>query len=107
MNPEGWFVDPFGRYEARWFSDGTPTALVRDGGVEAHDPPPDDPVPGALQRLPEAAASDGHDMKRADDAEGNEPPFDPAEGSRAAFDMMDRIGPHVYWHEKPHRRGRT
>ena len=29
MNAEGWYVDPYGLHGARWFSDGTPTALVR------------------------------------------------------------------------------
>jgi hypothetical protein len=37
---EGWYVDPFGVHAARWFSDGTPTALVRDqGGIESRDDP--------------------------------------------------------------------
>jgi hypothetical protein len=35
---EGWYKDPTGHHSERWFSDGTPTALVRDGQVEAHDP---------------------------------------------------------------------
>jgi hypothetical protein len=43
---EGWHADPFGRHEARWMSDGTPTALVRDGDVESCDAPPDEePAP--------------------------------------------------------------
>jgi hypothetical protein len=39
--PQGWFADPFGVHEARWFSQGKATALVRDGRAEAQDPPPD------------------------------------------------------------------
>ena len=39
---EGWHADPFGRHEARWMSDGTPTTLVRDGDVESRDAPPDE-----------------------------------------------------------------
>ena len=39
---EGWYTDPYGRHEARWFSDGTPTKLVRDRGVESYDKPPDE-----------------------------------------------------------------
>ena len=38
---QNWCVDPFGRHEARWFSQGNPTALVRDDGVESQDPPPE------------------------------------------------------------------
>ena len=28
MNAEGWYVDPFGAHEARWFSNGSPTLLA-------------------------------------------------------------------------------
>jgi hypothetical protein len=34
---EGWYRDPTGRHEQRWFSDGAPTALVRDGELDARD----------------------------------------------------------------------
>jgi len=40
-NAQNWCPDPFGSHEARWFSNGIPTALVRDGGVESQDAPPD------------------------------------------------------------------
>jgi hypothetical protein len=39
----GWQSDPFGLHEQRYFSQGQPTKLVRDGGVEAYDPPPNQP----------------------------------------------------------------
>jgi len=35
---EGWFEDPSTRHEWRWFSQGRPTDLVRDGKQESHDP---------------------------------------------------------------------
>ncbi len=38
---QNWRIDPYGLHEARWFSQGFPTALVRDGAVESQDPPPD------------------------------------------------------------------
>lgn len=47
---EGWYTDPFDRHEARWFSAGAPSKLVRDGTVESNDPPPDEP----FRRQPEA-----------------------------------------------------
>lgn len=60
--PQGWFVDPFGVHEQRWFSQGRTTALVRDGRAEAQDPPPDGPVPGPLVNVvairPSAHVSD-------------------------------------------------
>jgi hypothetical protein len=34
---EGWYNDPTGRHELRWFSDGTATELVRDAGADARD----------------------------------------------------------------------
>jgi hypothetical protein len=38
---QNWCIDPYGEHEARWFSQGNPTALVRDNGVESQDPPPE------------------------------------------------------------------
>ena len=38
---QNWCIDPYGVHEARWFSQGNPTALVRDHGVESQDPPPE------------------------------------------------------------------
>lgn len=38
--PEGWYQDPFRLHEARYFTAGRPTRLVRDGSVESYDEPP-------------------------------------------------------------------
>jgi hypothetical protein len=35
---EWWFEDPSTRHDWRWFSQGRPTDLVRDGEQESHDP---------------------------------------------------------------------
>jgi hypothetical protein len=43
LEQEGWFTDPWGRHEARWLSAGKPSKLVRDGGIESFDDPPDAP----------------------------------------------------------------
>jgi hypothetical protein len=77
--PQGWFVDPFGIHEHRWFSQGRPTALVRDGRAEAQDPPPDRPIGGPLvPATPAARQTDrpSDDMLRAGDRLG-EPTLDP------------------------------
>jgi hypothetical protein len=37
MRLQGWYRDPYGNHDDRWFSDGQPTNLVRDQGVESHD----------------------------------------------------------------------
>lgn len=65
MDAEGWYRDPFGAHEARWFSDGHPTLLVRDGSVESHDEPPDTAFDLLLIPVPEIEA-DGSDLQRAD-----------------------------------------
>jgi hypothetical protein len=69
MHAEGWYRDPYGRHDDRWFSDGRPTRLVRDRGTESSDePPPGDP-PLPLVPVTEVQDSDGSDLKRADEAE--------------------------------------
>ena len=50
---QGWAPDPFGLHESRYFSDGRPTKLVMDGGVESYDEPPSDTFdPAALADWP-------------------------------------------------------
>jgi hypothetical protein len=66
---EGWFTDPFGRHEARWMSDGSPTKLVRDGEEESYEDPPDEEPTVTPTRIAEGQASDGSDLLRSDDPE--------------------------------------
>jgi hypothetical protein len=41
----GWHPDPYGKHEERYISgEGLPTKLVRDGGNESYDPPPEWPA---------------------------------------------------------------
>lgn len=51
MAAEGWFRDPFALHDARWFSDGRPTDLVKDGGSESSDPPPDRAISTSLEPI--------------------------------------------------------
>jgi hypothetical protein len=75
---EGWYVDPFGTHAARWFSDGVPTALVRDeSGVESRDEPPTTTFQGDLEPVPEIDASNGDDLLRADSGDPGDQIFDP------------------------------
>jgi hypothetical protein len=88
MDEEGWFKDPYHRHEARWISDGTPTALVRDAGVESQDVPPDEPISVEMERVvAEAIPANGSDLKRADSAEAQE--FDPGALIDAAEEGID------------------
>jgi hypothetical protein len=86
---EGWYVDPSGSHEARWISDGTPTALVRDGQIESKDPPPDTPYLATLQQLPDVSPPDGSDLLRAD--EGESETIQHRQG-RELSDLFDQIG---------------
>jgi hypothetical protein len=93
---EGWFQDPYGRHDARWFSSGSPTALVRDGTIERTDAPPEQmaAVPLVPIEDPEHAPSYATDLLRADDAERLPPPTRDQYGT-VAFDTMARPG---FWH---------
>jgi hypothetical protein len=69
---QGWYRDPFGLHEDRYFSQGLPTKLVRDGERESYDLPPDRPLPEAdlvpAEQLGGKVA-DGSDLLRADQAD--------------------------------------
>jgi hypothetical protein len=86
---EGWFEDPFGIHAHRWFSAGNPSPLVRDGSVETNDPPPNRPIEGPLTPAATSRASDGADMRRADEAESE----DPYASSDAAMGAWGKIFP--------------
>jgi hypothetical protein len=90
VNEEGWYKDPFGRHEARWISDGRPTALVRDSGVESHDPPPDESTGREMERIPGTTPVEGDDLKRSDDAADQI--FDPGAMVDAAEESIDSSG---------------
>ncbi|HMF82391.1 MAG TPA: hypothetical protein VKI01_03890 [Acidimicrobiia bacterium] len=74
MNPEGWYHDPFRLHEARWFSDGNPTALVRDGRVESRDDPPSSDYEAPLEPIDDGDESSPDDLRRADDGQSDLPP---------------------------------
>jgi hypothetical protein len=68
---EGWFTDPWGRHDARWISLGRATDLVRDGHVEARDPPPNTAPTVTPALIPAEAPGQvgAEDLRRADDAD--------------------------------------
>ena len=69
MRAQGWYRDPYGLHGDRWFSDGRPTSLVRDQGIESHDESPQGEPSLPLEPVAEIEESDGRDLLRADDAE--------------------------------------
>jgi len=71
--PEGWHLDPYKLHTDRWISNGRPTKLVRDDGVESYDPPPNEPFTGPLVPSPQKAPVPG--ATHSDDQE-----YDPSKG---------------------------
>jgi hypothetical protein len=69
---EGWYHDPYGLHDARWFSDGRPTKLVRDGSEESYDDPPHEPPTGRPEPIEARGRRD--DLHRA--GETSPPGFD-------------------------------
>lgn len=66
---EGWYRDPYGIHQDRWFSAGTPTSLVRDGDAEGRDDPPAYAPPVPLEEIPDNDPFPEDALRRADDAE--------------------------------------
>jgi len=89
----GWFRDPYARHEDRYFSEGRPTKLVRDGRRESYDPPPDLPLPGPPEpsRARPAPSPTAGDLRRADDAQ-REAVYDSRRACETATSSMVRFG---------------
>jgi hypothetical protein len=89
MEAEGWYLDPYGLHEERWYSNGTATSLVRDSRVESKDPPPPHPpATSELVRKTTEPSNGPDDLRRADDAERGD--SDPNYGD-AAFDTFGTV----------------
>jgi hypothetical protein len=88
---QGWFRDPYGRHEARYFAEGWPTELVRDGQRESFDPPPVVPPPERLVRAPDPRPTGSSDLRRADDHERTAA-FDARAAGDKAISTMIRYG---------------
>jgi hypothetical protein len=84
---EGWYRDPFAVHEDRWMSQGQPTKLVRDGGTESYDPPPDLPLPDELVPVPEDdEPGNGSDLRRYGDS--GEEPYSALRAKQAGIDAI-------------------
>lgn len=84
---QGWYLDPYGLHQDRYFSQGQPTKLVRDGELERFDLPPAGPLPeGELvsAERPGRGAGDGSDLLRVDRPSGQ---YDHGEAITEAFGM--------------------
>jgi hypothetical protein len=87
VKAEGWYRDPYGIHSDRWFSDGQPTSLVRDQGVESRDAPPPGEPPLPLVPVAENQESDGSDLLRADEPKKDwQNPMDASGGLGIGFE---------------------
>lgn len=91
---QGWYRDPYGLHEDRYFSAGKPTKLVRDGARESYDPPPYDPQPDRpltsdeLDPVPPAEGEDGAGAHlRRDGQQG----ADLGRARRAVIDYFEQL----------------
>ncbi len=75
-------------------SQGKPTHLVRDDGVEGSDPVTDEPfgVDPEPIRGDESSPHDGSDLLRADDQQ-REAPYTADDAARGAWDAFDQSNP--------------
>ena len=106
----GWRVDPWLRHEARYFSEGQPTDLVRDGAAESRDPPPSaldplvsDPPPARLSHAdetPEHVFEGANFERRWGGSLGYDQETD---GSRPSENWVDRLVIPVYSFLRPSR----
>ena len=87
MEAEGWYRDPYGVHEDRWFSAGRPSNLVRDAGRECYDAPPEGPIEEPLIAVDSGETNDGDDLRRAEDAARSGSDY-----TRAAIDGAIRAG---------------
>jgi hypothetical protein len=55
VQAQGWYRDPSGAHDDRWFSAGRPTSLVRDGGVVSREDQPRDEQPQPRDRVDHTA----------------------------------------------------
>jgi hypothetical protein len=87
---QGWYRDPYEIHDDRYFSDGLPTKLVRDGDAESYDEPPPGSYPLPLAPSAREAAEDeaGSGLRRADEA-CDDPPFSKSAAVQGAFDVFD------------------
>lgn len=93
MKPQGWYRDPYGVHEDRYFSDGNPTKLVRDGASEAYDEPPPGLPPGPLVEVPPGEPGDSSGLLRADDPGAGPAEFDKRGAVMAVLDSVAVYGP--------------
>ena len=93
MTAQGWYRDPYRVHEDRYFSDGQPTKLVRDGRAESYDPPPPGPLEAELVEVPPSNPADASDLRRADERSAGSVTYEKNGAFWAAMDVVAGYGP--------------
>lgn len=93
MKAQGWYRDPYHVHDDRYFSDGQPTKLVRDGEAESYDPPPPGLPQVELVEAPRNQAGNGSDLRRADDRQTSKAAYDAKSAFWAVLDSVAAYGP--------------
>ena len=93
MKAQGWYRDPYGIHQDRYFSDGQPTKLVRDGEAESYDPPPPGPPRTELTEVTPSPPGDNSDLRRADDRSAGPAVYNKEAAFWAALDSVAVYGP--------------
>lgn len=93
MKAQGWYRDPYGVHDDRYFSDGHPTKLVRDGRVESYDLPPPRPPEVELVEVIHRPLTYGSDLRRADEKESRPSVYDRESWFWAILDSAAVYGP--------------
>ena len=93
MKAQGWFRDPYRVHEDRYFSDGRPTKLVRDDGVECYDPPPPGPPEVELVEVSDTQPAEASDLRRADERAAGKAVFDQEAAFWGVMDSVAVYGP--------------
>jgi hypothetical protein len=88
VKAQGWYRDPYGLHEDRYFSNGQPTKLVRDKATESYDPPPSRPPDVNLVEVVPSPPADGSDLRRADERSAGPAAYDKRAAFWAAMDGM-------------------
>jgi hypothetical protein len=93
VKAQGWYRDPYRVHEDRYFSEGQPTKLVRDGGAESYDSPPPGPPEMDLVEVPPSNSADASDLRRADERSAGGAVYDKKAAFWAAMDTVAGYGP--------------
>ena len=93
MKAQDWYHDPYGVHEDRYFSDGQPTKLVRDCGIESYDPPPPRPPDVAPDEMTPSSPAYGGDPQAADDQAARSASYDKEAAFYAVQEVLARNPP--------------